>query len=176
MAVTPDITYSNSGNQLTENLNYLQPSGFKIVVDHKRFPNFSFFAQSIAHPNLTTNAAELPFRRFTSAPQIPDTYSYGELSMNIILDEDLKAYTDIHNWLRTNVDNNVTSPSEDPNQSSYADLIVTILSSHNNLNKQFKYRNCFPTEIGSINMEANTVSTEPVTCPVSFRYTYFDII
>lgn len=159
---------------LTQNLNYLQPTGFRILVDSIRFSNFVFFAQSVTHPDLTTSAAEVRYRNYSSVPQIPDTFTYGELNMNVIVDEDMNSYTEIFNWMKTNVENNVRGPEEE--NSSYADLLLTILSSKNNLNKKIKYVNCFPTNIGSINLESNLEGGTPtITFPVSFRYTYFTI-
>lgn len=159
---------------LTENINYLQPTGFRIVVDRRRFGNFTFFAQNVSLPELSTAAAESSFRQYASVPQIPDTFNYGELSMNIIIDEDMNSYTEMLNWIKQNVTNEVNDTMDE--NSSYADLTVTILSSKNNLNKKMIYRDCFPTVVGSFTMETNISGTTPVVVfPVSFRYTYFDI-
>lgn len=159
---------------LTENINYLQPTGFRIVVDRRRFGNFTFFAQSVGLPNLTTSAAETRFRQYSSVPQVPDTFTYGELSMNIIIDEDMNSYVEIINWIKQNVTNEVNDTMDE--NSSYADLTVTILSSKNNLNKKMIYKDCFPVDIGSFTLETNVSGTTPVvTFPVTFRYTYFDI-
>ena len=35
---------------LTDNKNYLQPTGFSVSIDRKNYPNLQYFAQSITHP------------------------------------------------------------------------------------------------------------------------------
>jgi len=158
---------------LTENRNYLQPSAFKVLIDRKRFANANFFAQSFQHPDVSTTATEVPYRQYSSSPEIPDTYQYGELTINFILDEDMEVYTELHTWLKDNVDKEFQEA--DSVNPSYADIVITVLSSKNNVNKKIKYRNAFPTNIGGISFEANLDGLQVMAFPVSFRYTYFDI-
>lgn len=158
---------------LTQNINYLQPSGFKVLIDRRVGASFSFFAQNVSHPALTTNAAEISFRKFASVPQVPDTFDYSALAMDIIIDEDLASYKEIYNWMLRNVNKNPTGP-ESP-EPSEVDLVVSILTSKNNSNKSITYKNAFPTEVGSINLIANSGGTETITFSVTFRYTEFVI-
>lgn len=158
---------------ITQNINYLQPSGFKVLLDKRVGGSFSFFAQNVSHPGLTTSAAEISYRKFTSVPQVPDAYDYGALSMDVIVDEDLASYREIYDWLIRNVDKNRTGP-ESP-EPSEIDLVVSILTSKNNTNKSITYRGAFPVEIGSINLIANPGGTDTITFPVTFRYTEFVI-
>lgn len=159
---------------LTENINFLQPTGFRIVIDRRAFGNFTFFAQSVNMPDLSTPAAETRFRQYSSVPQVSDTFSYGEVNMNVIMDEDMNSYTEIHNWMKRNVLNEVNDDMTE--ESTYSDMAVTILSSKNNLNKKISFRDAFPTNLGSFTLETNISGTTPVIVfPVSFRYTYFDI-
>lgn len=154
-------------------VNYLQPTGFRMMIDRRRFANVSFFIQSVDHPGLTTSAAESPFRKYETLPQLPDTYTYGQLSVNIIMDEDMNSYTEILNWMKTNVDENPVAAGED--EPSRSDLILTILTSKNNINKTIYYRDAFPTDIGAFSFEANADGTTTIVFPVTFRFTEFDI-
>ena len=36
--------------ELTSNINYLQPTGFRISIDRKRYPNLEYFCQQVIHP------------------------------------------------------------------------------------------------------------------------------
>ena len=87
---------------LTTNFNYLQPTSFKLVVDRKNFPNLEFFAQQITHPGLIMPAAELPVRRMQSIPFPGESLTINELSATILLDEDLKSYNEMYEWIRRN--------------------------------------------------------------------------
>lgn len=160
-----------------ENVNPLQPSQFRFLADRRHYGNFSFFAQSVSHPGLTTNAAEAPFRQYTSVPQIPDTFTYSELQVQVLLDEELTSYIQIQDWLVSNVENEVIQPSEatSDQRSSYADLILTIQSNKNTVNKKIQYNGAFPVSIGNIDMIASQDGVPTIVFPVGFRFTNFDI-
>ena len=164
--------------ELTQNTNFFQPTGFKLIIERTNFPNLEFFAQSISHPSVDTNAAEVPFQIVNTVPYTSDKLQYGALTVNIILDEDFNAYTEIHNWMVRNVttkENRKRSALNDGTLSSYNDITVIALTSHNNANKRFKYNDCVPVSLGDINFEATNSSVEFITIPVTFRFSYFDI-
>ena len=154
-------------------VNYLQPTGFRMLIDRRRFANVSFYIQSVDHPGLTTSAAESPFRKYESLPQLPDSYTYGQLTVNIILDENMNSYTELLNWMLANVDGNPIAAGEE--EPSHSDIVLSILTSKNNINKTVYYRDAFPTDLGSFTMAANTDGTEVIVFSVTFRYTKFDI-
>jgi len=161
--------------------NFLQPTGFKMLINRKNFPNLEYFAQSFTHPDMTASAVELPYSRVSSVPFAPDKISFGELSVNVILDEELNSYQEMQNWLERLVETKEKRPmglsgtvDYDVSPPTYADITLSVLSSANNTLKQIRYIACMPTSIGSVNFEA--VSTEQnIAYPVNFRYTYFEI-
>jgi len=156
------------------NLNFLQPTQFRFLVDRRKYGSFSFFAQNVTHPDVSTNAANPAFRQYTTVPTPPDSYTYGQLSVNMILDEDLKAYSEIFEWMKRNVDEEYKPPQDE--ESSYADIILTFQSNKNVINKKFKYRNSFPINLGSIDMIASDGDGgRALICPVTFAFTYFEL-
>jgi hypothetical protein len=110
-----------------------------------------------------------------------DKMEYGELSMEVLLDEDFSSYMEVYNWMLRHVQTEQiskrgglgTGPSSD--QPTYADISLVALTSHNNSNKTFKYIDCLPVAVGDIRFEAQNQSVEYVTFPVSFRFSYFEI-
>jgi len=40
---------------LTTNLNYLQPTSFKLVIDRENYPNLEYFCQNFTHPGMIIN-------------------------------------------------------------------------------------------------------------------------
>ena len=163
--------------ELTTNINYLQPTAFKLVIDRKNYPNLEFFAQSVSHPSITITAAELPFRR-ANLHMAGDKLTFDELSATIIVDEDLNSYTEMYNWLRRLVEQNDVSAgiNQDDSIPTVADITLSVLTSHNNGNKRFVYIDCVPTSLGNINFEATVGDVQYLTFSVSFRYSYFKII
>ena len=161
---------------LTKNINYLQPTSFKLLIDRKHYPNLEFFAQSVSHPSMTMTSVDFPFRK-TSVAFPGDTLDFGELTANIILDEDMNSYTEMFNWMRRNLDNNSSNPLNRTSRdaSSYADVTLSILSSHNNQTRQVRYIDCVPTALGAIEFQSTSSGTEYITFQVSFSYSYFEL-
>lgn len=165
--------------ELTDNINLFQPTGFKLIINRKNYPNLEFFAQTVTHPGATLNAAELPFSRISSLPMPGDTLTFGELSVTILLDEDFNAYTEMFNWMVRQVNGKFTNAfgasQTEGGLSSFTDITVVALTSHNNLNKKIRYVDAIPVSVGDINFEATNSGVDYITFPVSFRYSYFEI-
>ena len=164
--------------ELTENFNYMQPTSFKLVIDRRNYPNLEFFCQNVTHPGMIMNPVELPVRRLAGLPFPGDTLTFNELSTNILLDENLESYTEMFNWIRRLLENNMfdRNPSGKSSQPNYADITLSILSSHNNQTKQVRYLDCVPTALGDISFESTASGTEFITFNASFRFNYFELV
>lgn len=164
--------------ELTENFNYMQPTSFKLVIDRRNYPNLEFFCQNVTHPGMIMNPVELPVRRLAGLPFPGDTLTFNELSTNILLDENLESYTEMFNWIRRLLENNMfdNNASGKATQPNYADITLSILSSHNNQTKQVRYIDCVPTSLGDINFESTASGQEFITFAASFRFNYFELV
>jgi len=163
--------------ELTTNINYLAPTSFKLVIDRRNYPNLEFFAQTIQHPGASVASTEVPIPRLSSLSLPGDKLTFGELSAIIILDEDMTSYTEMFEWLTRMVESNRQSATDDIGSAprTESDITVSILTSHNNPNKQIKYIDCIPTMVGDINFESVVGDVQFLTFPVSFRFSYFEI-
>lgn len=81
------------------------------------------------------------------------------------------------NWVRrlleTNMGQSRVSMAAPP---TYADITLSILSSHNNQTKQIRYLDAVPTSLGDINFESTASGSEFITFNASFRFTYFELV
>jgi len=157
------------------NVNFLQPTAFKLVIDRRNYQNLEFFAQSVMHPSMTLSAAELPYSRLGSVAMPGDKLTFGELSANIILDENMNSYLEMYNWMRRIVENPNTNPLDTTSIPTFADITVSVLTSHNNTNRSIKYVDCIPTLLGDVSFETTTGDIQYISFPVSFRFSYFEI-
>jgi hypothetical protein len=163
---------------LTSNVNYLQPTGFKLGINRKYFPNVEYFAQSVQHPDMQISAIEVPYRRIGSVPLTGDKLVFGEMTAMIIMDENLSAYTEMYEWLKSFVeapDVKASEAADGTKGPSTADITVSILTSHNNVAKKLIYRDAIPTLLGDIAFEAAAGDVQYMTFPISFRFSYFEI-
>ncbi len=167
----------NSGMaNLTNNINYLQPTSFRITIDRENYPNLEFFCQSFTHPGMMMNAVEVPYKKITGVPFVGDKLTFNEMLANIILDENLKAYDEMYSWMRRALDQKAISPSQaGTTPPIMSDITLSILSSHNNQTKQVKYVDCIPTSLTDIQFESTSGGESFITFGASFRFSYFEL-
>ena len=159
------------------NLNYLQPTAFKLTIDRKHFQNLEFFAQTVLHPNLTMNPIEVPYQRISSIPFAGDKLTFSELTCMIIVDENLNSYTEMYNWMNRLVVTNERSPinRKEDIPPTTADITLSILSSHNNKTRTIKYLDCLPISLGDMTLETTGGDVQYITYPATFRFSTFEL-
>lgn len=151
---------------LTDNKNFLQPTGFRIIIERENYGNLEFFAQSVNHPGSTVTAVEVAIPRVTGLPVPGDTINYGELTLSLILDEDLTAYKEVQKWLEDSV---YGVGGAIP----YHDIKIIVLTSHNNFCAEILYKNCIPISLGAIELASQAGDVTYVNFDVSFRFSEF---
>jgi len=164
---------------LTGNKNYLQPTGFRVIIDRENYPNLEFFAQSVDHPDVSMTAPTVAYSRIGNVSLPGDALEYSELNIQFILDEDVKSYLELYNWLEDMVNKDFVeqgarssrNTSDVPTQ---ADISVSILSSHNNQNKRILYKGCNPTSLSGLQLTSIASSVEYLTFNASFAFTGFE--
>ena len=107
------------------NTNLLQPSGFKLVIDRKKFSNLTWFAQSVDHPSVGLPPANTSFRRLTEVPMTGDKLEFPEVSFNIILDENMAAYDEIYEWMKRLTQTKHTPQSESSEEAPPSECDIT---------------------------------------------------
>lgn len=164
---------------LTNNINYLQPTSFKLSIDRQNYPNLEFFVQNFTHPGLMMPAVEMPIRRMQSIPFPGESLTINELSATVLLDENMDSYEEMYNWIRriqiTNMDGN-NNLKGGAGLNTNSDITLSILSSHNNQTKQVRYVDALPTSLGDISFEATSSGQDFITFAASFRFSYFELL
>ena len=104
--------------------------------------------------------------------------TFNELTATIILDENLSAYSEMYDWMKRLVEspNQTRTFGEDGDYSTAVDITLSVLSSKNNAVKQIRYIDCIPTDLGDINFQATTQDIQMLTFPISFRFSYFELV
>jgi|TARA_B110000977_G_scaffold201504_1_gene296463 hypothetical protein len=175
MAVTSKVQLADE--ELTSNLNYLQPTGFKVIIDRTRYPNLEYFVQSVSHPGASLTPIELPVRRITSVPLAGDKMTFSEVGFDIIVDENMTSYKEMYDWMTRIVNEGQVSAGErDTKKPTYADITLSVLSSHNNTVQKIRYLDCVPTTLGAIEFQSTSGDTTFVTFNASFRFSQFEIV
>jgi hypothetical protein len=144
-----------------DNINSLSPVSFKLVL--QKFPNLEFFATGVSVPAITTGVttASLSQRNMNI---YGDKLTFEDLSVKLIVDEDMQSYKEIFDWMNSSVmDENVL-------ENQLCDITLIVMTSHNNENRTFKFRNAFPTSIGGLEFDAGASEVSYITVDVVFSF------
>lgn len=171
---------ANSQN-LTKNLNNFIPTGFRLVLE--KIPNVTYFCQAASLPGLSMGQATLvnPFR---DIPIAGDKVQFNELRVRFIIDEELRNWTEIYDWIvgltypestEQYAELKKTGDGYGPFSGLYSDANLFILSSHKNVQYNVTFTNAFPTTLTDIDMDSSLGDIDAVTADVSFLYTTYNI-
>lgn len=152
-------------NNLTDNKNFLSPGAFKVTIDSSEFANLQFFCTNAAVPGISQPSV-IPGFRNINVYMPGDTIEYSTMELTFIVDEEMKNYTEIHSWL-------ITNTTDKP---KFKDVTLSILSNKNTTNKQFRFHNAFPIDLGQLSFTTQDTAVEYVTCTVTLQYNKFDIV
>jgi len=161
---------------LTQTSNFLQPTNFKVVIEHSKFGNLEFFAQRLIHPGITVQSPDVPYKRISAIALPGDTLNFEDLSMDVLVDENMNTYIEVFNLITSMVQTTYKSPLEAASAGDQTlDITLTITSSANNVVKTIRYIDCVATSIGTILLEATSETSPVITFPVTFKIGYYEI-
>ena len=169
-----------------QNIDLLQSTKFRLSMD--RLPGMVYFCQQ----------ANLPGVSLTEIPrQTPfvDLYSPGEkiiydtLNITFIVDEELMAWTEIHDWIR-----HLTFPTdfeeylklskyskispgfgmEKSERLPYSSGVLSIYTNKNNVNFRVKFVDLFPISLSTIVFSTSDTAENVITADATFRYGYYN--
>lgn len=142
----------------------LSPTGFKLTINREKFANTEFFITSFGIPSLSAGEVQTNFQNnigFTPG----EALTYESLSLRFVIDEDMNNYAEMFNWMKANTDT-----------VERHDMILSIMTNKNLVNKQFQFKDAFPTALSGVEFNAQATDVEYLQADVTFRYNEFAII
>ncbi len=120
-------------------------------------------------PDVTAEGAPLQYKQI-NVGRASDKISFGQFEISYLIDEDLLNYKEIFDWLKSNVETTHTATNH------VRDLTLTIMNSANNVTKQIKFVDAYPTSISSLPFDITTTDVEYLTAVVTFEYSYYEFV
>lgn len=165
------------------NLNPLSPNGFNFSIS--KLPDVSFFCQRVMIPSITLASIERP-TPFVNTPIPGEIMTFSELSLQFLIDDQMKNYKAIYNWLiglgfpqdhkqYQNLVNSEGSTAYSELSRNYSDATVTVLNAQNNPTNSFKFYDLFPISLDPVQFESTAMDVNYVIGSATFKYTYFTI-
>tara|TARA_R110002012_G_scaffold264601_1_gene447982 strand:- start:1678 stop:2334 length:657 start_codon:yes stop_codon:yes gene_type:complete len=173
------------------NRNFLSPIGFQLSF--KRMPGVSFFCQSANVPKMKINSVSTP-TRFNKIQQPGDEIIYDPMSVRFLIDENMKNYYQVHDWMRQiatpvsskeftysrgSIKSQNRKESDINTDSVWADQWRTdaslfVLSSNYQPVAEFIFHDCFPRKLTTIQFDATVTDILYFMGEMSLQYSYFD--
>jgi hypothetical protein len=183
---------------ILENRNFLAPTGFNFVL--QKAQAVDYFCQSASVPSLSMVATAQP-GRLRNLPVPGDELYYEDLTVRFLVDEEMKNYLEIHDWLRTlgfpeyygqydfeeqtadrgrtefasadMTNSRVTYSRKDKYERS--DAALQILNSNYNVIKTVVFRECFPVSLSTLTFDSVASDVQYLSAQASFKYTFYTI-
>ena len=170
-------------------LNLLQNNSFELQILNS--PDINFFVTSAEIPGISVLTASQS-TRYNQITYPGEEIIYQDLTVRFSVDENLKNFAHIHNWIRTS--GNPVSLEELYEEetrisasdtkflgtaelgSIFSDIIIHITTSGGKRKHYAKFYDCFPTSLSSIMFSVDVTKPEPVTSTCTFKYTYYDLV
>ena len=181
---------------------YAQSNQFKVYLPI--FPLTEWFVVSCNIPGITMGQGVVP-TPLTDVPFIGDKLTYDQFSMTFLVDEKLKNFIELHDWLinmaapqknqqfmartsdyvidsgqRTKFYTDIEGVSTEMSGNTsdrelYCDIQIFILSSKNNPVTKFTLQNAFPVSLSALDYSSQDTDTNYVQCNVSFAFPFYTI-
>ena len=86
---------------VTNNINFIKPTQFKMVIDKEQYGNFNYFCTTFSLPSISATEVQTNFRgNQLSMPS--EVIQYDPLNVRFLIDENFENYKEIFKWFQDN--------------------------------------------------------------------------
>jgi hypothetical protein len=171
---------SNNPNEL----DYLRPNAFKFQIHN--IPNVSYFCQAANIPEINLPPAD-QMTPLVDIPQPGDKLQFGTLMIRFLIQEDMKNYQELYDWLiglgfpedhkqfaeygqKQAYRFPDMAPDKQNSLGQMSDASLFLLDSNNNLQTEFQFRDAFPISLQGLDFEISSGQTDYMVGVAMFRY------
>ena len=170
---------------LPSNINPLSPNGFLFNIT--KLPDVNFFSQQVNIPSVSLGAPEQG-TPFLMVPLPGEMLTFGSLELQFIVDEDMKNYTAIFNWMKglgfphdyaqyTDFQKQDTMGfTRSELSKNMSDGVLQILNSSNNVISSIQFRDIFPVNLESLTFLSTSQDVQYLTGSATFRFSYYEFM
>ena len=179
------MAVENAYKRQIKNRNFLAPTGFKLVLN--RSPKVAFFSNAANLPGITLGEAIQP-TYLKDIPTPGDKIVFDDLNIRFMVDEDLKNYMELQNWIRglgytesvqeiwdlQEEDRDITTKASHV-MDIYSDGTLTVLGSSQLPIFKVLFRDLWPYSLTTLQFDATETDVNYFTAEVGFKYTIYNI-
>ena len=177
----PDITRVTDPRQPDTN-NYLSTNYFKMEIT--RLPLVTYHCQTANLPTISLTATEQSTRLGTSVKWIGGKYNFEELAVSFIIDEDMKNWLEVFEWIESiglmvssanTINSNTIGHPVGQIGDYFSNAILSITNSSYKPKLNAVFYDIFPISLTGIDFNSMLTDSEPAVATVTFAYTYYKI-
>ena len=195
------MTETNIINREPTKLDYASPIQFRFKMT--KIPKVEFFVQTANIPGISlgTATAVTPLYDY---PIPGDKINFQTLDISFLVDENLNNYKELHDWIsglgfpsnhQQFADLQATAADRFPGSTAssvamgskrtpaplaeggiYSDATLTVLNSKNIAKTEIRFKNVYPTSLGSLSYDIKASDVDYLQVQASFNYLHYDII
>lgn len=162
-----------------DNKSFLSPIGFKFACN--RLPHVNYFCTAATIPDISLGDTTTVENPFVKLPVPGDKLTFGRLDLTFRVDEDMKNFKEIYDWLIAlgYPDNfsqrGAIGRTTDSVGSIYSDGSLVITSSNMQPNIEIKFTDMYPSSLTSLEFDVENTDIEYLKATVSFAYRKYDL-
>lgn len=142
---------------------FFNPVGFRIVSDLT--PTMEHLVQKATIPGINVGNAAVK----TGFVEVvnPGNMTYNELVVTFKIDEELKAYDEVLDWMEKIAHPDNLSPQYEHLR---CDIRLLALGSDNELITEFQFTDCYPTSLDMIHFDSTLTDVQYLTTTATFKF------
>jgi hypothetical protein len=168
------------------NKDILQTTKFRL--NFTRLENITFFCQTANLPGVSLS--EVPRNTPFIDLYVPgEKMMYDTFNVTFVVDENLRGWQSLHDWIRAmcfptdfkeyreleRLSSTAAYRGANRLPPQYTDATLTVYTNKNNVNFRVKFKDVFPTSVGSILFNTGDTADVITTSDATFRFSYYDI-
>jgi hypothetical protein len=167
----PVGTTQDALNRQPSTSSLLSPTAFRFYLN--RAPAVTYFCQSASIPEVSLETLEQP-TTVLPVNQIDSRVSLGDLTIRFLVDEDMKNWLEIYDWMRGIAAFEDLDNKYHPNQHK-CDAKLMILTGAMNSNIEVSFEGVFPTSLSNLEFDSSTTDIDYITADVTLAIESFNI-
>ena len=166
-----DFLFENGFQPDTNNL--LTNNKFRFIIT--RCPTVSYFCQRANIPSLSFGTSIQSNSTGISIKRPGTSYVYEDLQVGFAVDENMKNWIELHNWIR-DLGISYRGSTEFLNEAQkVSSAYLLVLNSSYRPIITFKFKNVYPTFLSGIEFDSSLTDTDPVISTATFAYTHYEV-
>jgi hypothetical protein len=156
-----------------ENRNFLTGNKFIFVLN--RVPTVSFFCQRVNIPSIGFGQTPQANPRSVNIVRPGTQLLYEDLQVGFSVDEEMKNWLEIHNWL-VNLSTFTGNNERLPEEQKISTAGIYVLSSSYKPILTVKFSNVYPISLSGLDFDVSIQDVDVLQATATFSYTHYEII